>query len=101
MMTIDDYDVGNWLEQTGWRSKKTDMEEMLYIYNNWIMTSPKSGPYDSLDVDLLIKKTISRMTHIHPNPVDAHVISSLLILYMSKLAISERVIAPKLTNLIN
>ncbi|UZE96945.1 hypothetical protein [Alkalimarinus alittae] len=95
-------DVGEWLEETGWPTYDSDMEQLLFLYHDWIMTSPrKHNPFYSLDADILIDKTIRRMKHIHPNPRDADVISSLLILRMAQLARFEGVIAPELTNLIH
>lgn len=94
-------DVGEWLERSGWPTYDSDVDQAIYIYHEWLMTSPRTGINGYLDAKILLEKIITRMRHIHPHPRDSAVISALLILQLARVAQFEGVICPELTRLIH
>lgn len=101
MKITDEIDVGLWIERTGWLTREQDVMEMIHIYHQWIMTSPRVGVNRCLDSESLIRATLNRMKLIHGNTIDAYAITGLLTLEMAKLATIENVDAPTLTNLLH
>jgi len=98
ILEVEDYEVSNWLEETHWPSRETDIDEMVLIYHQWQQTTARSGQTRELDEEHLIQMTLKRMRHIHPNPRDACVITALLILQTAFVARSEGVYSPSLTS---
>jgi len=93
---IEDYEVSQWLEETHWPSRETDIDEMVLIYHQWQQTTARHGQTGELDEERLVQMTLQRMRHIHPNRRDACVITALLILQTAFLAKSEGVYSPGL-----
>lgn len=101
MINLNTIDVGEWIERTGWKTYDSDMAQLLIIYHDWVMTSPRRGANGALDASILINKTMKRMRHIHPNPEDYLAITALLILQMAQLARAEGLLAPELTKILH
>ncbi|UZE96930.1 hypothetical protein [Alkalimarinus alittae] len=96
-MQEENYEVTQWLTETSWPTRQQDVNEMVYIYDEWKRTSPRCPDTGELDEELLIQMTLSRMRHIHPSQRDACVITALLVMQTAFVAKFEGVFAPNLT----
>lgn len=83
---INDYEVSRWLEETHWPSRESDIQEMIMIYEWWLQTSPRCPQTNTLDEELLVQMTLSRMRQIHTSHRDACVITALLIMQTAFMA---------------
>ncbi len=78
---IQTINIENWVANNRWRTEESDTNEMIDIYREWIEIYPRCRITGMPNGDLLVRRIMDRMIHIHPESrEDALVISTLLII---------------------